>query len=426
MELTEAMRTTGTCRYFRPDPVPDDVLRTAFDLARFGPQGGNRQPVRWVVVRDAATKQALADLYLPPWKAYLGAIGTGEVNVGALPRVVQDADYFAEHFASVPVVVVACAELAGLHPTDTELGRLSIVGGGSVYPTVQNFLLALRDQGVGSAFTTLLCAAEPQVRELLAIPEGFVTACHVAVGYPERPFPTKLDALARRRDRLRRVVRHPAVLVSAARQTPLGRATIGDQLRRHARTQPRKVAFVTYAPDRAELTYAELDALANRWAHLLAAHGVGRGHVVAMVARNGIPMVAAYYGALKLGASFTVVNPMFRAHEVAWQLEHAEPTVVFADPAFAELVDGALLLGPDFDAELAAHPDTEPDADVDENDVAMLVYTSGTTATPKGVLITHRNYLISTAPAWSPGWRSGPTTRGSSSCRSTRSRASAR
>ena len=196
--------------------------------------------------------------------------------------------------------------------------------------------------------------------------------------------------------------------MSAARQTPLGRATIGDQLRRHARTQPRKVAFVTYAPDRAELTYAELDVLANRWAHLLAAHGVGRGHVVAMLARNGIPTVAAYYGALKLGASFTVVNPMFRAHEVAWQLAHAEPTVVFADPAFAELVDGALLLGPDLDAELAAQPDTEPDAEVDENDVAMLVYTSGTTATPKGVLITHRNYLISTAPAWSAGLGVGP------------------
>jgi nitroreductase len=90
------------------------------------------------------------------------------------------------------VVVVACAELAGLHPTDTELGRLSIVGGGSVYPTVQNFLLALRDQGLGSAFTTLLCLSEPKVRELLAIPEGFVTACHIAVGYPERPFPAKL------------------------------------------------------------------------------------------------------------------------------------------------------------------------------------------------------------------------------------------
>jgi nitroreductase len=191
MELTEAMRTTGTCRYFRPDPVPDDVLHTAFDAARFGPQGGNRQPVRWIVVRDAAAKQALADLYLPRWKAYFNAIGTG-VSVGALPRAVQDADYFAEHLASVPMIVVVCAELAGLHPTDTELGRLSIVGGGSIYPTVQNLCLALRDRGVATALTTLLCHDEPEVRELLAIPEGFITACHIAVGYPEKPFPTKL------------------------------------------------------------------------------------------------------------------------------------------------------------------------------------------------------------------------------------------
>jgi nitroreductase len=192
MELTEAMRTTGTCRHFRPDPVPDDVLRAAFDVARFAPQGGNRQPVRWIVVREQATRKALADLYLPHWKAYLGAVGTGDVNVGALPRVVQDADYFAEHLAEVPLLVVACAELAGLHPTDTELGRLSVVGGGSIYPTVQNLCLALRDLGVATAVTTLLCIDEPQVREMLAIPDGFVTACHVAVGYPERPFPTRL------------------------------------------------------------------------------------------------------------------------------------------------------------------------------------------------------------------------------------------
>ena len=196
-------------------------------------------------------------------------------------------------------------------------------------------------------------------------------------------------------------------------RAPIGRATIGDQLRRHARTQPHKVAFVTYAPERAETTYAELDVLANRWAHLFAARGVGRGHVVAMLARNSVAVVAAYYGALKLGAAFTVVNPMFRAHEVAWQLDHAEPTVVIADPALAALAEDSgvgapLLLGPDLDAELAAQPTTEPDAEVDENDVAMLVYTSGTTATPKGVLIPHRNYLISTAPAWSQGLSTGP------------------
>ncbi len=55
MELTEAMRTPGTCRYFASDPVPDEVLHQAFDVARFGPQGGNRQPMRWIVVRDPAT-----------------------------------------------------------------------------------------------------------------------------------------------------------------------------------------------------------------------------------------------------------------------------------------------------------------------------------------------------------------------------------
>jgi len=192
MELIEAMRTTGTCRYFTEDPVPDQVLYAAFDAARFGPQGGNRQPVRWIVVRDPAKKHALADLYLPYWDAYFGGIGSGEVNVGALPESVTSADHFAQHLAEHPVLVVACGEVAGLHVTDADLDRVSVVGGASIYPTVQNFCLALRDQGVGSAVTTLLCYEEPKVRELLHIPDNFLTAAHLAVGYPARGFPRKL------------------------------------------------------------------------------------------------------------------------------------------------------------------------------------------------------------------------------------------
>lgn len=192
-------------------------------------------------------------------------------------------------------------------------------------------------------------------------------------------------------------------------RSPIGRATIGDQLRRHARTQPGKVAFVSYTPDRVETTYGELDARANRFAHLLAGRGVGRGDVVAAMARNSVDVVAAYYGALKLGAAFTVVNPMLREHEVAWQLDHARPAAVLVAPEFAGAVPGEpVVLGPGLEAELGAQPDTEPDAEVDEHDVAMLVYTSGTTAEPKGVLIPHRNYLISTAPAWSWGLQTGP------------------
>lgn len=92
-----------------------------------------------------------------------------------------------------------CAELDGLHPTDTELGRLSVVGGGSIYPTAQNFCLALRAQGVASALTTLLVHYEPQVKELLGIPDGVITAAHIAVGYPDRGFPTRLTRTPSRR-----------------------------------------------------------------------------------------------------------------------------------------------------------------------------------------------------------------------------------
>ena len=77
-------------------------------------------------------------------------------------------------------------------------------------------------------------------------------------------------------------------MISAHHRTPLGRATIGDQLRRHARNQRDKVAFVSYTPERTETTYGGLDAAANRYAHLLLRHGVGRGDVVAVMARNGV------------------------------------------------------------------------------------------------------------------------------------------
>ncbi len=192
MELIEAMQTNGTCRYFKPDPVPDEVLLRAFSAARFAPQGGNRQPVRWIVVRDPAKKRQLKEWYLQPWKAYLAAAQEGAIRVGTRNKLLQNADHFAEHLDEIPVLAMVCAELGGLHPTDHELGRLSVVGGGSIYPTVQNFLLACRAEGLGTALTTLLCHFEPQVRDLLGIPEGIITAGTIAVGYPAKPFPKRL------------------------------------------------------------------------------------------------------------------------------------------------------------------------------------------------------------------------------------------
>jgi acyl-CoA synthetase (AMP-forming)/AMP-acid ligase II len=146
----------------------------------------------------------------------------------------------------------------------------------------------------------------------------------------------------------------------------VGRATIGDQLRRHARTQPDKIAVVAYAPARSEVTYGELDRLANRYAHLLQARGVGRGDVVSAMGRNSVAMIAAYYGALKVGAAFSAVNFLLGAREIGEQLAHAEPAVVLADAEFGDRLGEAgadpVVLGPDL---LAGLPDTEPDADVD-------------------------------------------------------------
>jgi nitroreductase len=189
------MTTTGTCRYFRGDPVPDEVLVRAFDAARFAPQGGNVQPVRWIVVRNEARRRDLADLYAPLWREYLRDV-RDRFDLVELPRSLAAADQFARHLADVPAMLVCCVRMDRLLATDDRLGRLSIVGGASVYPFVQNVCLALRAEGVGTAVTTLLCRVESEVRELLEIPDGYGTACHVAAGYPLRDWPRKLRRLA--------------------------------------------------------------------------------------------------------------------------------------------------------------------------------------------------------------------------------------
>ncbi|MGH1488820.1 MAG: nitroreductase family protein [Acidimicrobiales bacterium] len=197
MELGDAIKTAVTSRYYTDEPVTDEQLRTAFDYARYAPQGGNRQPVRFIVVRDQDTRNQLAEWYRVPWKAYLEGARGGEIDIGAekLDRALRNADHFADHLQDVPVMVIACAHLDGVHPTDTELERLSVVGGGSIYPAVQNFLLGCRESGIGAALTTLLCMFEPQVKELLSIPDDVITAAHIAVGHRPKDFPKKLDRI---------------------------------------------------------------------------------------------------------------------------------------------------------------------------------------------------------------------------------------
>jgi nitroreductase len=198
VDALEAMRTIGACRRYAPDDVADEVLYRAVDSARFAPQGGNRQPVRLVVVRERATKERLRDLYLVPWQPYFEAALAGVQALGeygSREKAVRAANEFAHNLADHPLLIVVCARIDALHITDLGLDRPSVVGGASIYPFVQNLCIALRVQGVASTITTLAVEAEPQVKELLEIPDEYLMACMLAAGYPERGFPRKLSRL---------------------------------------------------------------------------------------------------------------------------------------------------------------------------------------------------------------------------------------
>jgi nitroreductase len=199
MDLYEAMRCAPTTRRFLAEPVPRESLVRALEHARFAPSGGNRQGWRVIVVEDIGRRTALRDLYLPRWRAYLEETGGARLLAepdafdAARVRMVRRADDYASHLERVPVHLVVGVRLEDLAVTDAKLPRQSIVGGASIYPFVQNLLLALRAENLGAAMTTLLVPAEADVKRLLGIPEEIALAAHIGVGHRADPWPGRLS-----------------------------------------------------------------------------------------------------------------------------------------------------------------------------------------------------------------------------------------
>jgi nitroreductase len=210
MELRTVMRTTPSTREFTDDDLPDDVLYDILEVARFAPNGGNRQSWKAIVVRDRATKERIRELYDLGWREYAAHRKAGLVpfaaseghwrysNEGPVDPAVDleaaratpvDAD--TSYLVEVPVLLAIVADLSKISAVDTGLNRLSIVGGGSVYPFAHNVLLAARDAGYGGHITSVLVRQEPALRELLHIPEGWAVATVLPLGKPVREL-TKL------------------------------------------------------------------------------------------------------------------------------------------------------------------------------------------------------------------------------------------
>jgi len=189
--LYEAMSTLRAVRKLRPDPIPDTVLRRLVQAAAWAPTGGNVQPWRVILVRDAAAKRKLAELYRETWASYAGGsrralAALPQERRAATERMLAAGDHLALHFDQTPVIAVFCFNPSNMAITDAGLGRPSVVGGGSVYPSVQNFLLAARAEGLGCVLTTLLCQREAEVKTLLGIPAEWGTCAAVPLGWPLR------------------------------------------------------------------------------------------------------------------------------------------------------------------------------------------------------------------------------------------------
>jgi fatty-acyl-CoA synthase len=171
-----------------------------------------------------------------------------------------------------------------------------------------------------------------------------------------------------------------------------GGATIGDLLAHSAARFPRKTALVF---GERRLTYEELERWANRCAHALLGLRAGKGTKVALVARNSDAWLAAHFGVAKAGATLVPLNTQCVARELRYMVNDSDAEIVLFDPEFSDTITSMAL--PAVRHALALPelmqmhaPDDAPAVEVDEGDDYLIMYTSGTTGKPKGVVLPHR------------------------------------
>lgn len=195
MDAIETIMTTRAMRRFSDEPVADADIETCLRAAQQGPSGGNVQPQQYVVVTDAQVRTQLGTLYRRAYHRYEQSLpepaAFPDEAQGAAWRRTRDASrHLADHLAEVPVVVLFLQPIIPWGSRDADgpmdIGRLDA----SVYPAVQNFCIAARSLGLGTALTTVVRIHSAEVLALLGVPtrdDGsarFEIAALVPVGHP--------------------------------------------------------------------------------------------------------------------------------------------------------------------------------------------------------------------------------------------------
>ncbi len=184
MGIFETMYNCRAMRRLDTKEVPEELLVKLIDAANQAPSGSNMQNGRWIVVRDPAVKAALAKLNETAVKAY---VGPQSERPGSLPhqsedkrkRMLNSVLWQMEHMHEIPALVIACMDFG----TKVDAGTVAR-GSGSIWPGIQNLLLAARALGLGAAPTTLALQDQAAVREVLGMPDTMAAYCLIPVGYP--------------------------------------------------------------------------------------------------------------------------------------------------------------------------------------------------------------------------------------------------
>ena len=180
-DLFEIMQTTRAMRRLKPDPVPDELIRRILQAGVHAPSGGNTQRWRFLVIKDREIKQRVQVYYKRAFDEvigprYLSSAPPAGVSRDRYLRQHAAVQYLTDHFHEAPVWIVACLDEGTTAPT-----RWS---GASIYPAVQNMLLAARALGLGATLTTRHLLHEKETEAALGLPSGVHSYAILPNGYP--------------------------------------------------------------------------------------------------------------------------------------------------------------------------------------------------------------------------------------------------
>ncbi|MEP6660202.1 MAG: nitroreductase family protein [Acidimicrobiales bacterium] len=194
MELLEALMTTRAMRRYTDGPVTDDEILTCLRAAQQAPSGGNVQPWQYLVVRDGAARAEVGQLYQSAFNRYERVLGDtpprfrSPEDEASWTRTRDASRHLADHLGEAPALVLFLLPIIPWTPSD-EQGPMDIGPlYASIYPAVQNFMLAARGLGIGTALTTVIRVVHDEIRAALSIPDTFEVAALVPMGRPAGRF----------------------------------------------------------------------------------------------------------------------------------------------------------------------------------------------------------------------------------------------